>query len=54
MEELFKRQCSRVYRVAMIYLKNASDVEDAVQNIFPKYMEKEGVQYGKRENERCI
>lgn len=41
MEELFTRQCRRVYRVAMIYLKNASDAEDAVQNVFLKYMEKD-------------
>lgn len=41
MHEIFKRQCNRVYRVAMIYLKNTSDAEDTVQNIFLKCMEKE-------------
>lgn len=41
MQQLFERQCSRVYRVAMVYLKNASDAEDAVQSIFLKCMEKD-------------
>ncbi|MEI3340247.1 MAG: sigma factor [Eubacterium sp.] len=39
-QTIYERQCSRVYRIAMLYLKNTSDAEDAVQNIFLKYMEK--------------
>jgi RNA polymerase sigma-70 factor (ECF subfamily) len=41
LQELFERQNMRVYRVAMLYLKNAADAEDAVQNVFLKYMEKD-------------
>lgn len=39
--EVFVRQHKRVYRMALLYLKNAADAEDAVQNVFIKYMEKE-------------
>ena len=39
-QTIYERQCSRVYRIATLYLKNTSDAEDAVQNIFLKYMEK--------------
>jgi len=39
--EVFVRQHKRVYRMALLYLKNVSDAEDAVQNVFLKYMEKE-------------
>lgn len=41
MREIYERQHKRVYRLAMLYLQNVSDAEDAVQNIFIKYMEKE-------------
>ena len=40
MREIYERQHKRVYRLAMLYLQNVSDAEDAVQNIFVKYMEK--------------
>jgi RNA polymerase sigma factor (sigma-70 family) len=40
LRELFERQNKRVYRVAMLYLKNEADAEDAVQNVFLKYMKK--------------
>lgn len=40
-QAIYERQCSRVYRIAMLYLKNTADAEDAVQNIFLKYMEKQ-------------
>lgn len=39
-QALYERQCGRIYRIAMLYLKNSSDAEDAVQTIFLKYMEK--------------
>jgi RNA polymerase sigma-70 factor (ECF subfamily) len=41
LQELFERQNMRVYRVAILYLKNAADAEDAVQNVFLKYIEKD-------------
>ena len=37
-KQIFERQSDRVYRLAYIYLKNAPDAEDAVQNIFVKYI----------------
>jgi RNA polymerase sigma-70 factor (ECF subfamily) len=40
-QELYQRQNRRVYRVAMLYLKNAPDAEDAVQSIFLKCMDKD-------------
>ncbi|MBQ5346542.1 MAG: sigma-70 family RNA polymerase sigma factor [Ruminococcus sp.] len=38
--EVYDRQFERVYRVAMLYLKNTSDAEDAAQTVFLKYIEK--------------
>ena len=40
-QEVFHRQNARVYRLAMLYLKNPYDAEDAVQNIFLKFMDKD-------------
>ncbi|MBQ7093253.1 MAG: sigma-70 family RNA polymerase sigma factor, partial [Clostridia bacterium] len=37
-KQIFERQSDRVYRLAYLYLKNAPDAEDAVQNIFVKYI----------------
>ncbi len=37
---IYDRQYKRVYRVAMLYLKNTSDAEDVVQNVFIKYIER--------------
>lgn len=37
--DIYNRQFSRVYRIAMLYLKNVCDAEDAVQNVFIKYIE---------------
>ena len=37
-KSVFERQHKRIYRLAYIYFKNAPDSEDAVQNIFIKYM----------------
>ena len=37
-KNIFERHHRRVYRLAYIYMKNAHDAEDAVQNIFIKYM----------------
>lgn len=41
LREVFERQNRRIYRLAMLYLKNVADAEDAVQNVFLKYIEKE-------------
>jgi len=40
LEELFERQHRRIYRIAMLMLKSTNDAEDAVQNVFLKYLEK--------------
>lgn len=40
LKEVYERQNRRVYRFAMLYLKNVQDAEDAVQNIFLKFIEK--------------
>lgn len=39
-KEIYERQVKRVYCIAMLYLKNKADAEDAVQNVFIKLMEK--------------
>ena len=39
-QEIYDRQFPRVYRVALLLLKNTADAEDATQNVFLKYMEK--------------
>lgn len=39
-KEIYDRQFSRVYRIALLFLKNTADAEDAAQNIFLKYIEK--------------
>lgn len=36
--ELYSRNVETVYQVAYLHLKNKSDAEDAVQNIFMKYL----------------
>ena len=39
-KEIYERQGKRVYCIAMLYLKNQEDAEDAVQNVFVKLMDK--------------
>lgn len=51
-QEIYERQGSRVYRIAMLYLKNVSDAEDIVQNIFVKYMERP-VEFADGEHEKA-
>ena len=41
--QIYDRQVERIYRMGMIYLKNTADTEDAVQNIFLKFLEKKPV-----------
>lgn len=39
--QLYLRQADMVYRICLLYLKNRTDTEDAVQNIFLKAWEKQ-------------
>jgi RNA polymerase sigma-70 factor (ECF subfamily) len=52
LRELFERQNRRVYRVAMLYLKNEADAEDAIQNVFLKYMQK-GIVFESEDHENA-
>ncbi len=38
-KEIYDREYQRVYRIAMIYLRNIHDAQDAVQNVFIKLLE---------------
>lgn len=38
-KEIYNREYERVYRTALIWLKNIQDAQDAVQNIFIKLLE---------------
>ena len=50
LKQLYDRQHKRVYRVAMLYLKNPFDAEDAVQNIFLKII-RHPIEFESREHE---
>lgn len=39
-QPIFERQHRRVYRIAMMMLRSSADAEDAVQNVFLKFVEK--------------
>ena len=39
-KQVYERQTDRVYRTAMMYLKNADDAEDVVQGVFLRFLEK--------------
>lgn len=39
-QAIYDRQHKRVYRIAMLFLKNPVDAEDVVQSVFVKYIEK--------------
>ena len=39
-QAIYERQYARVYRIGMLYMKNASDAEDVVQSVFMKYIER--------------
>ena len=39
-EEIYRRHFDMVYRVSFSYLKNTSDTEDAVSDVFAKLMQK--------------
>ena len=49
---MFERQHRRVYRLAMLMLHSAEDAEDAVQNVFLKYVEK-GPEFHDEEHENA-
>ncbi|MCR5736812.1 MAG: sigma-70 family RNA polymerase sigma factor [Eubacterium sp.] len=51
-KEIYERQFHTVYQVAFLYLKRKEDVEDAVQAIFLKQMEK-GKQFRDEQQERA-
>ncbi|MCR5344818.1 MAG: sigma-70 family RNA polymerase sigma factor [Lachnospiraceae bacterium] len=38
---VYERQADRIYKIAMLYLNNEADAEDALQNIFVKQIEKD-------------
>lgn len=52
LQKLFERQHKRIYRIAMLMFNNASDAEDAVQNVFLKYIEK-GIEFTDEEHENA-
>ncbi len=39
-EQLFNRQNKRIYRTALLYLKNEADAEDVVEEVILKYLKK--------------
>lgn len=51
-QQIFERQHRRVYRIAMMMLQNAADAEDAVQNVFLKFVEK-GKKFNDEEHENA-
>lgn len=51
-QQIFERQHRRVYRIAMMMLQNSADAEDAVQNVFLKFVEK-GKEFDNEEHENA-
>ena len=54
-KEIYDRQVDRVYRTAMVFMKNTQDAEDIVQSVFLTLIEK-GIQFDTPEHEKawCI
>ena len=54
-QEIYQRQADCVYRLCMIYLKNESDAQDGLQEVFLRALER-GVSFESEEHERawCI
>ena len=52
LKKVFERQHRRIYRIAMMMLRNVADAEDAVQNVFLKFVEKEQ-EFHDEEHERA-
>lgn len=40
-KEIYQRNVGRVYRICVLYLKSSSEAEDATQDIFIKFLEKQ-------------
>lgn len=40
-QEIYERQAERVFRLCMIYLKNGSDAQDGMQEVFLKLLERD-------------
>jgi RNA polymerase sigma-70 factor (ECF subfamily) len=51
-KEIFDREYNRIYRIALLYLKNSADAEDAAQTIFLKYLEK-NISFKNEEHEKA-
>lgn len=51
-KEIFDRQYDRVYRIALLYLKNTADAEDVSQTIFLKLLEKD-IRFKNTEHEKA-
>ena len=51
-KEIYDRQGDRVYRTAMVFMKNTQDAEDIVQSVFLTLIEK-GIQFDTPEHEKA-
>ena len=51
-KEIYDRQVDRVYRTAMVFMKNSQDAEDIVQSVFLTLIEK-GIQFDTPEHEKA-
>lgn len=51
-KEIYDRQVDRVYRTAMVFMKNTQDAEDIVQSVFLTLIEK-GIQFDTPEQEKA-
>lgn len=51
-DEVYKQQFDMVYRVCFSYMKNASDAEDAVSQVFEKLLKK-GISFKSDEHEKA-
>ncbi|MCL2427214.1 MAG: sigma-70 family RNA polymerase sigma factor [Oscillospiraceae bacterium] len=52
LEDIYKRRFAMVYRVCFSYMKNTSDTEDAVADVFAKLLKK-GVVFESQEHEKA-
>lgn len=55
LKEIYMRQAQRIHRICMLYLKNESDAQDGVQEVFLKLLER-GVIFEDEDHEKawCI
>ncbi len=51
-KQIYDRQVDRVYRTAMVFMKNTQDAEDIVQSVFLTLIEK-GIQFDTPEHEKA-